>query len=181
MPSVVYTIVIGILAVLVVIGFLASMKPNSFSISRSIAIRAKPETVFRLIDRFPAWHAWSPWDKVDPAMQRTFSGKESGVGAVYSWRGNGKVGAGSMTIVEATAFSRIVIRLLFEKPMKADNRSIFVLTPEGEGTLVEWTMTGPSPFVSKVFWLLFNVEKRIGAEVEKGLRAMKDEAERARA
>ena len=36
-------------------------------------------------------------------MKRTYSGAESGKGAVYAWDGNKNVGSGRMEILEASA------------------------------------------------------------------------------
>ena len=35
---------------------------------------APPEQVFALINDFHRWGEWSPWEKLDPAMNRTFGG-----------------------------------------------------------------------------------------------------------
>jgi hypothetical protein len=64
-------------------------------------------------------------------MKRTFSGAENGKGAVYTWEGNSKVGAGRMEIID-TALSRITIKLDFIKPFEAHNITEFILEPEGE-------------------------------------------------
>jgi hypothetical protein len=56
-----------------------------------------------LLSDFRGWQAWSPFEKMDPAMQRSFSGAEKGKGAVYAWSGNSQAGAGRMQITEASA------------------------------------------------------------------------------
>src|ERR1044071_2106152 len=98
-------IVLGIVVVLVLI--LASMQPNTFRVERSATVKAKPATVFAQVNDFHKWSAWSPWEKMDPGMKRTFEGKAKGKGAAYAWEGNGKVGAGRMEIAESTPSSKI--------------------------------------------------------------------------
>src|SRR5450830_2110536 len=88
-------VALGVFAVIVVILLMAAMKPNTFTITRSITIAAPPEKVAGLIIDFHQWQAWSPWEKLDPAMQRTFSGAPAGKGAVYAWVGNKDVGRGA--------------------------------------------------------------------------------------
>jgi hypothetical protein len=39
-------------------------------------------------------------------------------------------------------------------------------------------MYGPSPFISKVMGLVFNMEKMVGSKYEEGLRSIKALAER---
>ena len=66
-------------------------------------MKAPPERIYPHIANLHAWGPWSPWEKKDPAMKRTFSGPDSGVGAAYGWEGDKNVGTGKMTILEATA------------------------------------------------------------------------------
>src|SRR5690348_392513 len=80
----------------------ATTKPDSFSVKRSITIKAPPEKIAALINDFNRWPAWSPWEKLDPAMKKTLSGPASGVGSIYEWEGNSKVGQGRMEILEST-------------------------------------------------------------------------------
>lgn len=102
-------------------------------------------------------------------MQRSYSGPVEGVGASYTWKGNGKAGAGTMEIVEAVEPSRIALRLEFTKPMKAVNPTTFTFVPDGHGTTVTWTMTGENKGVGRVFALFMNMDKLVGGDFEKGL------------
>ena len=86
---------------------LAATRPATFSVQRSASIQAPPEKVYPLIADFKRWQAWSPWEKKDPAMRRTFGPVSDGKGATYAWDGNGEVGRGSMEIVETVVPSRI--------------------------------------------------------------------------
>jgi Polyketide cyclase / dehydrase and lipid transport len=100
--------VIAIIAVVLAIAIavvliLAASKPAAFSVERAITIAAPAERIFPLINDFHQWGSWSPWEKKDPAMKRSFSGPVSGVGAVYGWEGNNNVGSGRMEILEASA------------------------------------------------------------------------------
>jgi uncharacterized protein YndB with AHSA1/START domain len=178
------TILLSLLAVLVigiaVVLILALMKPDRFQVQRSIAINAPPERIFPLISDFRAWAAWSPWEKKDPNLKRTFSGAESGVGAVYAWEGDKNVGTGSMRIVEADAPGKVGLKLDFIKPFEAHNDVVFALQPQAPGaaTNVTWTMTGPVPFFAKIIHVFFNMDRMVGGDFEAGLAALKAQAER---
>ena len=76
-----------------------STRPSEFRIERSVMIDAPRPIVFGNLDDFRRWVAWSPWEKLDSAMQRTYDGPASGPGASYHWRGNSDVGEGRMTIL----------------------------------------------------------------------------------
>jgi hypothetical protein len=176
------TILLGLLAILVigiaVVLVLAAMKPDSFQVRRSIAINAPAERIFPLIADFKAWGAWSPWEKKDPNLKRSFSGAESGVGATYAWEGNRQVGQGSMRIVEAQAPGKVALKLDFIKPFEAHNDVVFALAPQGQATTVTWTMTGPTPFFGKIIHVFFDMDRMVGGDFEAGLAALKAAAER---
>src|SRR4029077_4689971 len=113
----VIAIVAVVLAIAVaVILMLAATKPDVFRVQRAAAMQAPSERIFSLINDFHRWGTWSPWEHRDPAMKRTFSGTESGKGAVYAWDGNKNVGAGRVEILDAATPSKIVIKLDFIKP-----------------------------------------------------------------
>ncbi|MQR00864.1 SRPBCC family protein [Glaciimonas soli] len=166
-----------VVAVIGVLG-LASSKPDTFTVTRSASIKAPPEKIFALISDFHHWNAWSPWEKRDLAMKKTLSGANSGVGAVYEWEGNSKVGAGRMEIVNATPSSHIAIKLDFLKPIEGHNVAQFTLTPQGDTTNVTWDMTGPTPFISKVMQVFISMDKMVGGDFETGLANLKALAEK---
>ena len=166
---VVIVLAVAVAAVLV----LAAKKPATFRVARSIRIAAPPQRIFDLIEDFRAWSAWSPWERMDPDLKRTYAGAPRGRGAVYAWEGNRKVGQGRMEIVEASPPSRIAIRLDFLKPFEAHNTAEFTLAPEGDGTHVTWAMTGPNVFMGKVMGVFVDMDRMIGRDFERGLANLK--------
>jgi uncharacterized protein YndB with AHSA1/START domain len=156
----------------------AATKPDSFRVERGIVIKAPPEKVFPLINDLHQWEPWSPWEKLDPSLKRTYSGANSGVGAIYEWQGNSDVGHGRMEIIESTAPSKVVLKLHFIKPFEAKNTVEFVVLKEGAGTRVTQAMYGPSPYISKVMSLVFSMDKMVGTKYEEGLGNLKNLAER---
>lgn len=163
----------------VVAGFAAfvATRAAKFHIERSIAIRAPDSVVYPLIASFHAWPTWSPWEKLDPSMTKAFSGPESGAGANYVWKGNNKVGEGSMTITSAKPPEQVVVRIDFLAPMKATNTATFDLKQHAGTTLVKWNMDGNNDFFGKAFSVFVDMDKMVGDDFEKGLAAMKAQAE----
>lgn len=172
--------IIGIIIVFAVAAMLifAAMQPNSFRVQRSITIKAPPEQVFALINDFHRWEAWSPWEKVDPAVKRSYAGAESGKGAVYAWEGNNEIGQGRMEIIESMPSSKLLLKIEFIKPFAAINTVEFNLAQNGENTTVTQAMFGPSPFISKLMGLFFSMEKMVGGKYEEGLATLKTIAEK---
>jgi carbon monoxide dehydrogenase subunit G len=169
-------IVIALLVAIVLI--LAATKPDIFIVERSTAIKAPPEKIFALINDFNAWTAWSPWEKKDPAMKRTFGTATSGKGASYAWEGNKEVGQGRMEIAESVPSSKVAIKLDFLKPFEAHNQAIFTLESKGDTTNVNWRMEGHTPYFAKIFHVFMDMDKMVGKDFEAGLANLKASAEK---
>jgi len=157
----------------------AARRPDSFRVERSIRIDAPAERIYPLVADFHAWTRWSPWEGLDPAMQRTYGGATAGAGATYAWSGTGKVGAGKMAIAQAQAPTELRIQLDFIRPFASRNTTTFTFTPvPADGaTQVQWTMSGPSPFISKLMGVFMNLDRMIGRDFEKGLQGLRAAAE----
>ncbi len=173
----VLTIAIIIVLLGVVLGVAAS-KPNEFTVRRSARIRATPDRIFPQVNDFHNWAAWSPWEKLDATMTKSFSGATNGRGAVYEWEGNSKVGKGRMEITDVSAPRKVVIKLDFMKPFTAHNTAEFTFEPQGDSTDVTWTMRGASPFITKLMGVFMNMDKMIGRDFDAGLANLKANAER---
>ncbi len=141
---------------------------DTYTVERTAVIPASPEKVHAALVDFHEWEHWSPWQDVDPEMTQTYSGPDTGVGAVMEWSGNRKAGTGRMEIT-AVAPDSVVVDLQFLKPFKAHNTTTFAIAPEGEGTRVTWTMVGPNTFMTKVMGVFTSMDKMIGGDFEKGL------------
>jgi uncharacterized protein YndB with AHSA1/START domain len=172
--------IIGILvAIFVVCVFaLALRKPDAFAVERVATIKASPDKIYPLITDFHSWASWSPYEKKDLTMKKTYSGSPIGTGAIYEWDGNSTVGKGRMQIVDATQPSKVTIKLDFEKPMEGHNTAVFTLVPKGDSTEVKWAMAGPAPFVSKVMQVFMNFDSMIGDDFAIGLASLKAQAEK---
>ena len=164
--------VILAIAIAVVLIF-AATKPNTLRVQRSASVKAPAEKIFPLINDFHQWVSWSPYEPRDPALKRTYSGAESGKGAVYAWDGNKNVGSGRMEILEASSPSKILIKLDFFKPFEGHNTAEFTMLPQGDATLLTWTMHGPAVFMSKVMQVFMNLDHMIGKDFEVGLANLK--------
>jgi hypothetical protein len=162
-----------VLAVLIAgVLVVAATRPDAFRVQRSTSIQAPPEKIHALLSDFRGWQAWSPWEKLDPAMKRTYSGAASGKGAVYAWQGDGSVGQGRLEITDA-APSRVAMDLDFVKPFEAHNKVEFQLAPKGGATEVTWRMQGGVPYVAKIVHLFLDMDAMVGGQFETGLANLK--------
>ena len=172
------TIAFVVVVLLAAILIYAATKPDTFRIERSTSIKAPPEKIFVLINDFHQWESWSPWEKIDPALKRTYGGAGGGKGAIYEWNGNKDIGHGRMEIIESVPSSKVALKLDFIKPFEAHNTVEFKLQTHGDATTVTQTMYGPSPYIAKLMGVFFSMEKMVGEKYEEGLANLKVIAEK---
>lgn len=174
LKTIALVVVLAIAAVLIY----AATRPDSFRVQRVATIKAPPEKIFPLINDLKAFAGWSPYEKKDLAMKRSFEGPASGPGARYAWDGNKDIGQGSLEVTEAQAPTRVLMKLDFVRPFEAHNLAEFTLVPRGDVTELTWAMYGPSPYISKLMGVIFNFDKMVGKDFEEGLATLKSQAER---
>jgi hypothetical protein len=160
--------VIIAIALIAVLLFFVSRQPAEFKVTRSMAMKASPSTVFAHVNDLGKWQAWSPWARMEPDAATTYDGPMAGLNASMSWVGK-KTGEGRMTIIDSVPDSLIKFRLDFKKPMQATNIAEFTFTPQGDQTNVTWTMTGTNSFMGKLIGLVLNCEKMVGGQFMQGL------------
>jgi hypothetical protein len=153
-------------------------RPAHFQVRREISIAAPTEFAYEQVADFELWQRWSPWEGLDPALKRTYSGSERGLGARYAWVGNSQAGEGQMSIVDAREDEHLGIALEFLKPFPAKNLAEFDFRAEGPaGSHVTWTMSGENGFMGKAFGLIMDMDSLVGGDFEKGLAQLKAVAE----
>jgi len=172
-------ILIAIAVIVVLFVIIVATRPAEFRITRSTTIAAPPAAAFQQVNDFHKWEAWSPWAKLDPACKNTFEASPAGKGAIFAWAGNKQVGEGRMTLTESQPNDLIRINLEFLKPFKATHTAEFTFKPEGNRTIVTWSMFGKNNFMSKAVGLFMNCDKMVGGQFEQGLAQMKSVVEAA--
>ena len=78
-----------------------------------------------------------------------------------------------MTITENGPKELIRFHLEFLKPMPGTSLTEFTFKPDGTGTQVTWTMSGPNNFIAKVVCLFVGMDKVVGGQFEQGLATIK--------
>lgn len=149
------------------------MADSTYTVQRSTVIEVPPASVYEQIADFHNWTEWSPWEGLDPNMERTYSGSAAGKGAIYTWSGNRQAGQGRMEILKSDSPSHLLIDLVFEKPWKSQSVTDFTIDQTGSGSEVTWTMTGPMTFVTRVMGIFKSMDSLLGHDFEKGLSRLK--------
>jgi hypothetical protein len=173
LPTIIATVVGIFVLAIVLFVIVVAMRPNEFRVARTATMAAPAGRIFPHVNDFHKWQAWSPYDKRDPDMKRTYDGAPAGVGAVYGWNGDNNVGEGRSTIVESKEPELIRIKLEFFRPFKGTNQGEFTFQPSGSGTAVTWALEGKYNFITKAMGLVMSMDKMIGGDFEQGLANLK--------
>ena len=173
-------ILIGVIAVIVVFVGIVLVQPSSYEVVRATTITAPAAVPYALVSDFKKWPDWSPWEELDPTMQKTITGEAATVGSKYHWNSpKDDVGEGEMIITAITPEKSIAFDLNFIKPFAANNKTTFAFETKGNVTEVIWKMTGPKNFMMKAVMLFMDVEGMVGKDFEKGLAKIKTVSETA--
>lgn len=162
-------IFLGLVIAVALFLIVAAFQPEDYRVVRSRTIAAPAATIFTQVNDFHRWTAWSPWEKLDPNMRRTYEGPADGVGAAYGWTGNSKVGEGRCTIMESRPNEFLRMRLDFVKPFVSTCTTEYLFRQEGPQTTVTWSMTGKKNFISKAMCLIMSMDRMVGGQFEAGL------------
>jgi hypothetical protein len=165
----VINILIGLVVVIAVFLIIVALRPVDFRVERSATISAPAALLFEQVNDHHKFAVWNPFLKLDPNVKNTYSGPDSGIGAVCSWEGNSKIGAGSATIIESKPGELVRQRMDWKRPMEGTSTVEFTFKNVGDKTVVTWAMYGKNNFMGKLVSLFMDCEKMVGPQFEQGL------------
>ena len=155
---------------------LYSCSPTEYRVERNVTIDAPASLVFEQVNNHKNRDAWSPWEKMDPEMEKSYEGPESGVGAKYMWSGNDSVGTGSLEILESIPNEYIKSKLEFTEPWETQSTIEWTFTESEEGVTASWASSGELP--GFMFWMgQEDMDEMMGADFENGLDMLKKVSE----
>jgi hypothetical protein len=163
---------IAVAALVAIFLIVVALQPSEFQMERTATVPAPAPVVFKQVNDFHKWEAWSPWAKLDPNAKIAFEGPPEGQGTIMTWSGNHKVGEGKMTLTESKPDEFIKIDVEIMKPMQGSSTSEFTFKPEGDQTAVTWSMSAHHNFIQKAMCLVMNGKKMMAEAMEKGLANM---------
>ena len=174
-------ILIGVAVALVIFVALVATRPSAYHVERKLEVAAQADLVFGVLNDLHQFAGvlvlfGTPWEQLDPNMQKTFEGPAAGVGQSYAWSGK-EVGKGKMTIEESVPGLKVGIKLEFVKPMASTATCALTLAGTPTGSVVTWSMDGNHNFIGRAFGIFMDMDKMLGTDVEKGLAQLKTVAE----
>ena len=177
-----WSILIGVAGVLVLFVTVVVRRPSAYHVERKLEVAAPADLVFGVLNDLHQFASvfvlfGSPWEKLDPNMQKTFEGPAAGVGQSLAWRGTRDVGRGKMTIEESVPDQKVGMKLEFVKPMESTATCAHILAGTATGSFVTWSMDGNHNFIGKAFGMFMDMDKMLGSDIEKGLGRLKTVAE----
>jgi uncharacterized protein YndB with AHSA1/START domain len=168
--------------VIVLIGLIVLLFAGGYALSpefkavRSLTVSAPAQKIYPLIADPRQWKNWTVWNRRDPAMTMTYSGAPSGAGAAWEWKSKTQ-GDGKMTFTAAEPGKRVGYDLYFPD-FGTTSSGDLLLSPEGSGTKVTWTMNGNMGSNPLYRWMALFMDKMVGPDFEAGLANLKALAER---
>lgn len=166
-------ILLGVAVIAILFVVFVATTPSRFAYSESTLIKAPAEKIFPYISLLKLGGMWSPYEKRDPSMKKTFSGIEGAPGSKLNFDGKKEVGAGSVEVLGLVPNSEVKLRLLMTRPMKADNLITYKLEPASGGTRFTWSMEGHNGFIGKLFVLLVDCEGMLSKDMNEGFQNLR--------
>ncbi len=176
-------ILFGIAGLLVAFLGLVATRPSAYHVERKLEVAAPADVVFGVLNDLHRFAGvivlfGSPFETVDPKMQKAIAGPPAGVGQSYAWKGNTDVGKGTMTIEESVPGQSVRMKFEFVEPMKSTATWALTLAPTPTGTLGTWSMDGNHNLIGKAFGMFMDMDGMLGGDIEKGLARLKTVAGR---
>lgn len=144
---------------------------------RALTIAAPPAVVLALISDLRRWPEWSPRERLDPGVRRTYGGPPSGLGSSCYWSGDDRVGEGRLTVTDVTA-DMVGVELELKKPRPASSDLEFRASAENGGTRLSVAAVGQSDLDGRRLGFFNSAEKAMGPELAAALAGIKDLAEK---
>ncbi len=167
------TIVYIALIIVSIVSFLAFIAPRNYHVSRSIVIKKPKTEVYDYIKFLKNQDEWSPWNKKDPNLKKSFTGIDGTIGFVSAWEGNKEVGSGEQEITNFVENELMQSQLRFLKPWKSQSDAYIRLQELNDATKVTWGFSGDSKFPMNLFLLFMSMDKAVGKDFEEGLINLK--------
>lgn len=160
-----------LLLVMLGIGFAL---PGDWSATRTIRIDAERTGVWPLIADLRRWNSWAPLGEVEAE----FSEPSRGPGATREWD-DAAWGQGVVTIRSATPPMELVYEVAVEGGALRTIGTLQLESAGPETTTVTWTEEGDFGWNPLLSWFALGMEKRQGAQLDVGLRRLKQRVEEA--
>jgi len=169
------TIISVIAGLVILVLIIALVVKKEYTIERETVINQPPQKVFDYIKYIKNQDVYSVWNRIDPAMQKTYTGTDGTVGFVYAWDStNKKAGKGEQEITSIREGDRVDMALHFIRPFEGRSVAYMTTTPvSGNQVKVKWGVNGKMNYPMNIMLLFMNMENMMGKDLADGLVNLK--------
>jgi uncharacterized protein YndB with AHSA1/START domain len=151
--------------------------PKEFTVSRSITVNAPIDRVFDQVNDLRNWEKWSPWKRMDPMMEMTYSNPPVGQNAFYKWVSKDKhLGTGTCTLAKVTNNEEIVTALHSDD--WGDSNATFSFSHKGNEIQITWKMTNTVGSMPWAKYFSLPMKSMLKKQFDQGLEGIKFYAEK---
>jgi hypothetical protein len=166
-----WKILIGVAAVLVLFVAVVATRPSSYHVERKLEVAAPADLVFGVLNDLHQFAGvcpfGSPWEKLDPNMQKTFEGPRRRRSVVCVERQQGRR-QGQDDDRRSVPGQKVGMKLEFVEPMESTATCALTLAVTPTGSFVTWSMDGNHNFMGKAFGMFMDMDNMLGTDIEKG-------------
>ena len=166
-------VIVALIALLTITMFVLG---KQYHFETSMVINAPIEKVYEQASSSKKFNEWNPWMDLDPNLKLTYSGTQGHPGDEYCWEGTEDVGQGCHVITALVPNQKIATKMMFKKPFESDATSDIVLTKEGNGTKVTWSMDCELDYPMNLMKLI--MDSQMEDSYGKGLKKLKEIVEK---
>lgn len=165
-----------VLAVIIAIPLvIALFVEKNYAVEESIVINKLKSEVFDYLKHLKNHDNFSKWAKMDPNMEKTYTGTDGTVGFISAWESDHEsVGAGEQEILKITEGERLDFELRFLKPFESTQQAYMLTETMSENqTKVKWGFSGEMSYPTNLMLLFMDFEEMIGEDFQVGLANLK--------
>lgn len=162
-------VLISLAAVLVLALLTAAILPKKFVSERAVIVERPGTEVYNYIRYLKNQDNFGVWYRVDPKMQRSYSGTDGEVGFTTTWKSD-MVGGGSQEITKIEEGKAMESRLFFDGFDDPAYCRISVEEKDRNTSEVKWSISGTTPWPFNLMSLFYD----IGDDFESGLINLKE-------
>ncbi len=167
-------IVLALILVIAIALIAAAFVSKEIIYEKSIAVNAPIEIAWENVNSLEDLDKWSPWNDIDPNMEKDMTGTDGEIGATASWDSTVEdVGKGSQTIAKIEAPTLFETDLKFYTPYESEAKGYVKLTKENEGTNITWGFYSEVPYPFNLMMLFNDMEESMGDTWSNGLSKLK--------
>lgn len=171
--KIVLLVVVSLVALVFIIPIFVN---GNYAVEKQVQINQPKDVVFDYVKMLKNQDEFSMWAKMDPEMEKTFTGTDGTVGFISAWNSDSAdVGRGEQEIMKIDEGNRIDFELRFFEPWESTDQAYMSTESVNDSvTIAKWGFTGALTYPMKGMLLFMDMEEMLGAQLQEGLDNLKE-------